>query len=57
MKKWETVHTHKGYEIIILNGAELSDCFDYQIKPHLFIHGTPYSNISDAVKAIDKYLK
>lgn len=55
-KQWETVHTHRGYNIIILNGAEIGDCMDYMIEPALHQFGVAYSNISDAVEAIEGIL-
>jgi uncharacterized protein (UPF0248 family) len=56
MKKWETVHEHRGYKIIILNGAEVGDCMDYMIEPTLHQSGVAYSNIGDAVEAIENHL-
>ncbi|MCY7561586.1 hypothetical protein [Paenibacillus macerans] len=50
-REWETVLTINGFEIKMLNGAEVGDCQDYIIEPALG-KGHTYATVADAIKAI-----
>ncbi len=52
---WETVYTHKGFDVQVLSPAMPSE-FGYRINDISF-SGESYNLISDAVQAIDAFYK
>jgi hypothetical protein len=62
MKQWVTVATYRGYEIQILDGAEVGDPMDYRTNPPLpgqdhdcNCPACTFSTVVDAMTAIDRY--
>ena len=55
MKKWVTVKEFRGYKIMILDGAEVGDSFDYKLEPPLpSKEKETYATVSDAIEAVEK---
>lgn len=53
MKEWISVYKHKGYEIKVLNNAEVGDEFGYKVEPTIS-EGTTYLTVGVAIEAIEK---
>lgn len=53
-KQWVTVYRHRGYDIQVLSGAEMSDTFGYKISRQ---DETIYNTVDEAVFAINTRLE
>ena len=53
MKEWVTVKTYKGYNIKVLDGAELGDEFGYKVDCMVLWNET-FQTVEEAEKAIDE---
>ncbi|MNW05483.1 hypothetical protein D3C71_2017350 [compost metagenome] len=59
MKEWKKANEYMGYEIQILQNAEIADEFSYRVKPPVLIaengKSVTYDSMGEAIDSIDKY--